>query len=280
MVYDLLVIVVLFAWSFARIIQKKILKVPDLGGLEFAKWTIIIGAILVLPLIFFVKLSPINIMLGIFLVSILWIFEQFPKFIAIKKEEVSRLMAFSHFKFFFAIVLTILLLGETATINTILGGILMIVGGTSIGLERNFFKKVKFSNVALLLFLLSMFVSGIAYFWRQFLLQRADPISIIFFSTIFAAILISPTIKKKPNIKNFKLFLFAQFLMVYGFLLLLWILSKQELVFTVPLLAIQPLIILILGRRILKESKQTFLIRFIGIILIILGYIILKGFLI
>jgi drug/metabolite transporter (DMT)-like permease len=280
MIYDLLIIVILFAWSSARIIQKKILNVSEIRGSEFAKWTIIIGAILVLPLIPFVKLSPLNIMFGIFLVSILWIFEQLPKFIAVKKEEVSRLMAFSHFKFFFAIILTILFLGETSTINTILGGFLMIVGGTFIGLERNFLKKVKVSNIALSLFILSMLVSGVAYFWRQFLLQKADPISIMFFTTIFAAILISPTIKKKPNIKNFKLFLLAQFLMAYGFLLLLWILSKQELVFTVPLLAIQPLVILILGKKLLKESKLTFSTRLIGIIPIILGYIILKGFII
>jgi drug/metabolite transporter (DMT)-like permease len=277
MIHDLLIIVILFAWSFARIIQKKLLKTPNLKGFEFAKWTIIIGGILFLPLIPFVKLSPLNIMLGIFLASILWIFEQFPKFVAVKKEEVSRLMAFSHFKFLFAMVLTIVFLKETATINIILGGILMIAGGTFIGLEKGYFKKIKVSNIALSLFLLSMLVSGVAYFWRQFLLQKADPISIMFFSTIFAAILIAPTIKKKPNIPNFKLFLFAQFLMAYGFLLLLWILSKQELVLTVPLLAIQPLVILILGRGILKESKGTLLTRFIGIISIVLGYVLLKG---
>lgn len=279
MMYDLIIIGILFAWSFARIIEKKILNTPELGGLEFAKWTIIIGAMLVLPLIPFVELSSINVMFGIFIVSILWVFEQAPKFIAVKREEVSRLSAFSHFKFLFAIALTILFLGETSNMNTILGGTLMILGGTFIGLEKNFFKKIKVSNMALFIFIFSMLMSGGAYFVRQLLLQKTDPFSIVFFSTIFAAILVLPTLKKKPKIPNFKLFLFAQSLMVYGFLLLIWILSKQELVVTVPILALQPLVILILGKKLLKESEKTFLFRLGGVISIILGYLILKGFL-
>ncbi|HEA46588.1 MAG TPA: hypothetical protein ENH99_02295 [Candidatus Pacearchaeota archaeon] len=278
MIYDLLIVGILFAWSFARIIQKKIISVPSSS--EFTKWVIILGAILVLPLVFFVKISPLNVMIGIFIVSLLWIAELFSKFIAIKKEEVSRLMAFSSFKFLVAMLLTVLFLGETANINTLLGGILMLLGGFFIALEKNYFKKIKVSNLALFFFIFSMLISGIGYFVRQVLLQKTDPFSIMFFSTIFGAILIIPTIRKKPQIPKFRFLILSQFLMTYGFFLLLWILSKQELVFTIPILAIQPLIILILGKKFLKESKHTFLSRFLGMISIILGYLILRGFLI
>jgi len=274
--YDILIIIILFAWSIARILQKKLIKGPT--GPEFAKWTIIIGSILVLPLIPFVKLSPLNVMLGIFFVSLLWMIEQFSKFIALKKEEVSRLSAFAHFKFFFAMALAIIFLKEAATLSIILGGVLMVLGGMSIGLEKNFYKKVKVSNVALLLFIFSMLISGVGYFWRKFLLQVTDPFSILFFSTIFAGILVFPTIKRKPPVSSMKLFVFVQFLMVYGFLLFLWILSKQDLILTVPILAAQPLIILLLGKKFLKESQETFLTRTIGTVLIIVGYVILKGF--
>ncbi|MBA7664965.1 hypothetical protein ES703_73031 [subsurface metagenome] len=217
-------------------------------------------------------------MLGIFFVSLLWMVEQFSKFIALKKEEVSRLSAFAHFKYFFAMVLTIIFLKEAATPSIIIGGIFMIVGGVFIGIEKNFFKKIKVSNTALLLFIFSMLISGIGYFWRQFLLQIIDPFSIVFFSTIFAGILVLPTIKRKPPVSSMKLFVFVQFLMVYGFLTLLWVLSKQDLILTVPILAVFPLIILLLGRKYLKESQETFWTRGIGIALIVVGYVILKGF--
>ena len=275
MIYDLLIIIVLFGWAISRILQKEILKVPS--SKEFSKWTILIGCLFALLVIPFVKFSSWNVMLGIFIASLLWIYEQFSKFIAIKKEEVSRVMAFSHFKLFFAMILTIIFLRETATINTLLGGILMICGGVFIGLEKNFFKKLKISNLALLIFLSSMFASGLAYFLRQYLLQKTDPFSIYFFSTIFAGILILPTVRKKPNFPKFEWMFLTQFLMVGGFLLVLWILSKQELVYTAPLLAVQPLVVLLLGRIFLKESKKTFWIRIVGISTILLGYLILKG---
>lgn len=276
MIYDLLVIVVLLAWSISRVIQKEIIKTPS--STEFSKWTILLGGILVLPLIPFIKFSTLNIMAALFLLSLLWIYEQFSKFIAIKKEEVSRIMAFGHFKFLFAMILTILILKETATINTLLGGILMICGGVAIGLEKNFFKNVKVSNLAIFIFLSSMFASGLAYFTRQALLQKIDPFSIMFFSTIFAVILILPTIRKKPKFPKFKWMFLTQPLMVYGFLLLLWILSKQELVYTVPILAVQPLIILLLSKKFLKESEKTFIPRLIGTLIIVVGYLILRGF--
>ena len=277
MIYDLLIIIVLFAWAISRILQKEILKVPS--SKEFSKWTILIVCLFALLVIPFVKFSSWNVMLGMFIASLLWIYEQFSKFIAIKKEEVSRVMAFSHFKLFFAMILTIIFLRETATINTLLGGILMICGGVFIGLEKNFFKKLKISNLALLIFLSSMFASGLAYFLRQYLLQKTDPFSIFFFSTIFAGILILPTVRKKPNFPKFEWMFLTQFLMVGGFLLVLWILSKQELVYTAPLLAVQPLVVLLLGRIFLKESKKTFWIRIVGISTILLGYLILKGIL-
>ncbi len=94
--FDILLILILFGWCYARIIQKDILNTSKIEGKDFAKLTIITGAFLVLILFPYVQFTSLNLMLGIFLVSILWIFEQFPKFIAIKKEEVSRLSTFSH----------------------------------------------------------------------------------------------------------------------------------------------------------------------------------------
>jgi len=276
MAYDLLIVIILLAWSISRIIQKEIIKSPS--SAEFSKWTILLSTLFAIPILPFVKFSSLNIMFGILIVSFLWIYEQFFKFMAIKKEEVSRVMSLIHFKFFFAVILAILFLVEPSTPGIIVGSILMVCGGIFVGLEKNFFKKTKVSNLSLLIFLSAMFASGIGYFIRKYLLEFTDPFSLFFFSSIFATILILPTIKKKPKFPKFKWMFLTQALMSYGYLAFLWILSRQDLVLTVPILAIQPVIILFLSKKFLKESQEYFFMRLSSIIVIILGYLILKGF--
>ncbi len=272
--YDILILIVLVGWSIARVIEKEVIKTPS--SKDFTKLIILIGAVLVLPLIPLVHFTSANIMAAILFLGILWILELFVKFLAIKKEEVSRVSAFIHFKFLFAMILVIIFLGETANINTLLGGLAMILGGFLIGFEKDKLKG-KLSNKAIYYFLLAMFFSGVSYTIREYILQFVDPFSVMFFSTLFAGLLILPTAKKLPKIPKFRWLVFAQILMSGGYLLILWIMSKQELVYIAPILAVQPLIILLLSRKFLKESQGFFLNRIVAISLMILGYLILKG---
>lgn len=279
MIYDLLILLVLFLWAFGRIIDKSIIKYMD--PKEFAKWFIVVDAILVLPLIFFIKPLTLNPALILIIVAIFWIVEMFFKLIAVKREELSRLYGFSHFKLLFAILLAFIILKEPLSLNTILGGTALIFGGILISLEKKYkdIKKFTFSNLAVLIFLISMLAAAFSLIASKFLLNTGvTAVNIVFYSTIFAAVMVAPTIKSKIKKKILPRFILAKFLLSYGYLLFLWVLSKQDLVFIVPLLAIDPLIMLILSKKILKEAKTSFYQRMFGIFFMIIGYLILKGY--
>lgn len=273
--YDLILFGVVIAWSIQKVIDKQLLKHSK--SKIFTDWVFITHFILLIPFIFFVELIEIKYLIIIFLFSFITVLSSRLLFKGMKKDEVSRVTPFSQFSAFFAVILSIIFLKETPSMINIIGILLMVVSGFIFSTE-NGFKNIKSfikENYAIIIVLISAFLSSMNILVNKVVLFSATAFSLLFFRRMFSAIWVIPSIAKNPKISDWPLFITSRILSTGGLLALFFVLSKQEIYLTAPILAIQPLIVLFLSHRLLDEKKH-FLSRLIAIIIMIVGYILLK----
>lgn len=273
MVYDVLLIVVIIVWSLVKIIDKHLIK--NLSPNEFTKWVFLFNFIFALPIIFFVKIPTLIVLIVLVIISLTTVFSQFFLYKGTKIDEISRITPFQQFSILFAIMLSYLFLNEQLSLVQYLGIFAMFTGGFLISIEKPFkdINKLIFHNRAVLLVLLSAFLGGLNIFVNKLLLNvYLTVFTLSFFRNLISVAIVLPI--KNIKISNWYLFLLARAFSTYGYLLFYFVLSKQQLSLTVPILAVQPLVVALLSKHLLKEELKMF--RSIGILAIILGYILLQ----
>jgi len=277
MIYDLVLLAVMFGWAFQKIIDKKLLE--SVKSKEFTKWVIVTHFVLILPVLGLVHLLSLKLAVFIFLVSCFSVINSFLSNKAIKKDEISRLTPFMQFSGVFAVLLSFIFLRESTTIMQGIGVFMMLAAGILLAFERpsNSLRGFFSSNTAIMIILITAFISSLNTIINKALLFSITAISLLFYRNLSTAIMVVPTIKKiRMNKKQWLLFILSRALSTYGLLVFFWVLSRQELILTVPILAVQPLIVLLLGRKLLSESKNVFLLRMLAIVILIIGYVAMK----
>ncbi|PLW80654.1 hypothetical protein C0585_01550 [Candidatus Woesearchaeota archaeon] len=274
MIYDILLFLVIIAWSIQKILDKKLIK--KVSAANFNDWVLISQFLMLLPFFFLLEIPPIKIVLILFFLSILSFFSAKFFNIGIKNDEASRVTPFNQFSALFAVILAIIFLGENINSINFIGVLIMVFGGYLITAEKKpeslkYFIK---HNKALLIVLAGAFISAITTTINKTILFSISAFSLLFFRRMFASVWAFYKVEK-PQIKNWPLFLTSRVLSTIGLLTFLYVLSNQDVYLTVPILAVQPLLVLILGHKFLDE-KKFFKQRLIAIILLIIGYILLK----
>jgi drug/metabolite transporter (DMT)-like permease len=268
---------VVLMWAFQKIIDKRLISGVD--SKEFTKWTVVFHFILVVPLLFFIKV-PDLISVGIVaLLSLITLLSTFYLFKGVKRDEIGRVTPFYQFSIIFAVLLSTVFFGEKVSIGMWMGIVLMVFGGVGISVEKSLgsIKEFISHNKAILFVFFAAFLSGFNTFINKYLLTFAlSAFTLLVLRRLFTFIMVLPTIRRKIAISNWGLFLLSRALSTYGLLLFFWILSKQTLSLTVPLLAVQPLVVALLSKGLLQESHSVK--RVVLIILIVLGYYMIKAF--
>lgn len=275
MIYDIILIGVIFAWSIQKIIDKELLKHSN--SENFANWSILIMFVILLPFVGFVNLLSKKALAMIFFLAFLSFVNTIIVFHSIKRDEVSRVIPFEQFNSFFAVILAIFFLGETPSAINILGILIMALSGILISMEKPYKNLKQFTqdNYAIIIILGAAIIASVNTTISKEILFGASAFSLVFFRRLFATIFIIPRIKR-PDIKNWPIFITSKILSTGGLIIFFYVLGKQELYLTTPILAIQPLFVLLLSHRLLDE-KKFFKRRMISIIILIIGYILLKA---
>lgn len=147
-------------WSLSNHIDKYLIdkhfKDDGIGALIVS--SAIIG-IFLLPIIYFIQPSAVDIKLNLALLiilnGILYIFALFPYMYALEKDEASIVVPLFQLIPIFSYFLGIIFLDEILTIKQILSSLLIIIGAIGISLELEVGKKIIKKNILLLMILTS-----------------------------------------------------------------------------------------------------------------------------
>ncbi|MBR9675986.1 EamA family transporter [Candidatus Woesearchaeota archaeon] len=276
MIYDLILFGAIIAWSLQKIIDKGLVDNSNSSAL-FADWAVITHFFIILPFLYFVELISLKYLGIIFFLSVLSVISNRFLYKGMKKDEVSRTTPFSQFSGVFAVVLSVLILGERPSTINFLGVVLMVFAAYLISSEKPFrnLKEFVYSNKAIVYVLIAALISSFNTVVNKQVLFGVSALSLMFFRRLTSFLIVSPSLLKKPDIKDWPLFFSARILSTGGLLGFFYVLSKQELYLTVPILAVQPLLVLFFSHNVLKE-KKFFKNRLVSILILIVGYVLLK----
>ncbi len=268
---QLLLWVPVIAWSLQKVLEKDLLGATH--HRDFAKLAVFFNFIIVVPLIFFVEVPSLPSLLITAITSIMNIASSFFLYKGFQDDEISRVAPFEQFYLILTVLLAYLFLGERLLSVQYIGIFAAVFGGILISLDRGFLSVSQFmkNNRAAGTVLVSAFLSGVSVLFNKTALNwGTTAISLLLFRRLFAAVLIAPFIVSIPKVKSWPKFLLTRVLSSYGLLILLFVVSKQMVSTTIPILAFLPLGVAIFGRQLLKEKLSWW--RIAGIVLIIAGY--------
>lgn len=268
---QLLLWIPVIAWSLQKVLEKDLLGATH--HRDFAKLAVFFNFIIVLPLIFFVEVPSLPSLLITALTALMNIASSFFLYKGFQDDEISRVAPFEQFYLILTVLLAYLFLGERLLPLQYLGIFAAVAGGILISLDRGFLSASQFlkDNRAAGVVLVSAFLSGVSVLFNKTALNwGTTAISLLLFRRLFAAVLIAPFIVKIPKVRSWPKFLLTRILSSYGLLILLFVVSKQMVSTTIPILAFLPLGVAFFSRNLLKEKVGWW--RVAGIIAIVGGY--------
>ncbi len=276
MLYDILLLGVILSWAIVKIIDKSL--IPKNSSREYTKRILLWNFVFAAPLVFIVQFPTFQ-MLGIILVvSLLNLLSNFSFYKGMRQDDASRVEPFHQTSALFAVLLSFFFLGETLLPLQYGGIVLMVLGGFFISIDKPIsqFQGYLSNNKALPFVILAAALSGVAMLLNKTLLNAAvSVLTLLFFRNMLHAAMVVPVLKPLTKKLQWPLFLIARFLSTTGYALFYYVLSHQELSLTAPILAVQPLLVALLGHQLLKERVKS--IRIFGIVVMIIGYALLKA---
>jgi uncharacterized membrane protein len=274
-------------WSVVNIIDKAILtnyiKKPIIPVIVLGVVSAIFGVAIIL--VDFTQIS-VFLMFLCFIIGALYIIGSLFYFMAMKREEASRVVPLFAMSVIWVTILAAIFLGESFGVITYIGILIIIVGVVLISIKRNY----KFSKKAFILMLLSTLIFSIYNVLSAYAIDEADFWAVFAYSRLTSVVFIIPLfiffygdfkeIIKKHKSKGIGLSIGSESMNMAGVLLYFAALSLGFATLVEAVASLQyvfvfliALLISIWFPKIIKEELRgsTILIKILAILLIVGG---------
>ncbi len=220
-------------------------------------------------------------------------------FIALKGDLLTRLAPFRRLSTIFTLLLGIFFLGEGNELRPyeLVGAFVMVGGGLLVSLDRYYDSSSAFFSgnryvgcVLYFAFSVSLLKAGekiaiddygVTVFQAYFIAKLGQLLFVApgFFPGRLSAVpwLRDPNHGSAAKLPNYTPLFLSHILQMSASLLFLSVLSKQALTLSEPIAAVSPILIMILGRYYLNEKDNKFHWRLSAVLVMTVGYFIMKG---